>query len=465
MACFAFALGASAFIIGLMAAIPLLAQLAQLPAIGLVERVRQRRKITVIAVSTSRLIILLLALVPYLSDRSLQLALLLVAQLAITLLGSVSGCSLNSWLHQLLPRSSLGTLFARRLFWSTVLASSGVLVAGQLIQHWPFAESLHAYSVAFAAAGAAGFISSHYLSKVPEPQMPPRAGPALPVLAIIRSPFRDANFRRLILFMGSWNVAANMAAPFLAVYLLRQLGYQMGTVTALWIVSQVANALTLYLWGRISDRLSNKGILAVALPVYFGCIIAFPFAALPEPHALTLPLLVLIHVLMGAAQGGIGLATGNLGLKLAPQGQGTAYLANVTLIGSLSGGVASVLGGALAGGFEAAKLTLVLQWTSLGGGGEFAVLRFQHWEFLFGLSFLLGFYVLHALSRIREGTETSQREVMQHFMTEAARSLDQFSPLQGLRTVLLFPIGWLAERRKRPRSPQTALQPIPRSAP
>ena len=49
-----------------------------------------------------------------------------------------------------------------------------------------------------------------------------------------------------------------MAAPFLAVYLLQQLGYALSTVTTLRVASQVANALTLYLWGRLSDRFSNK---------------------------------------------------------------------------------------------------------------------------------------------------------------------------------------------------------------
>ena len=41
---FAVALGASPIFIGVLAAIPFLAQVAQLPAIALVERLRQRRK-------------------------------------------------------------------------------------------------------------------------------------------------------------------------------------------------------------------------------------------------------------------------------------------------------------------------------------------------------------------------------------------------------------------------------------
>jgi MFS family permease len=449
---FAVELGASASIIGLLAAIPFLAQLSQLGAMALVERVRERRKITVLAVSASRALILGLALIPFLPGRSLQLSALVGAQVAIALLGSVAGCALNSWLHQLVPRDSLGALFSKRLFWSTVLSSLGALSAGYLVQQWPGVDKAQAYSIAFVAAGAAGFVSSHYLTRVPEPMMP-AGGAGVSLLELLRTPFLDADFRGVIVFMASWNLASNIAAPFITVYLLRQMGYELGTVTTLWMAGQVATALTLYLWGRLSDRLSNKAILSVALPAYFASLMALAFAALPAPHVLTLPLLYLIHIVMGTASGGIGLATGNLGLKLAPQGHGTAYLTAVGLAGSLAAGIAALAGGTLADWFAARELSLTFHWTSPGQTQQVTLLQFRHWEFLFGISFALGFYVLHRLSRIREGEEHSERTVVQQFVIEAVRSLDQLSPIEGLRTVILLPFGRLRERRLKPRAP------------
>lgn len=446
---FALELGATPFIIGLLAAIPFFAQFAQLPAIALVERVRQRRKIAVLAVSISRAMILTLAAIPFIGDPPLQLAALILAQLLITMCGSVGGLSVNSWMHQLLKNEPLGELFSRRLFWSTVLASLGATLAGQLVHHWPYADPVHGYSVAFVLAAVAGVVSTYYLTRVPEP---PMARPAAPVAAMIRAPFRDSNFRKVIVFMGSWNFASNLAAPFITVYLIRQMGYPLATVTTLWVTSQVANALTMYLWGRLSDRLSNKAILAVALPAYFGCLVALPFSALPVPHGLTLPIIYFIHFVMGAASGGIGLATGNLGLKLAPQGQGTAYLANVSLVGSLAGGLAAMTGGALADWFESRELALYLHWAGPGRSTALTVLQFQHWEFLFAVSFALGVYVMHALSRIKEGREHSERQVIQQFAAEAIRTLDQLSPIEGLRAAILFPFGRLGERRRQPRT-------------
>jgi MFS family permease len=446
---FALELGATPWHIGLLAAIPFLAQVAQLPAIALVERIRQRKKIAVIAVSISRVAISLLAVLALIPDPKTALYALLAAQVCITLLGSLGGCAVNSWLHQLLAAQGLGELFSRRLFWSTVLASLGALAAGYAVQHWPETQRLHAYSLSFAAAGLVGFISIYYLLQVPEPQMQ-RTGPPTPLLAMLRAPFADAGFRPVIVFMASWNFASNLAAPFITVYLLKQLDYGMSTVTTLWISSQAANATTMYLWGRLSDRLSNKAILSVAVPIYLGCVVGLPFAALPDVHALTLPLLYLIHITMGAAAGGITLATGNLGLKLAPQGRGTAYLGAVGLAAAAAAGIAAMAGGGFADWFSVRGLNVVVQWTAPGAAREITVMKFRHWEFLFGLSFLCGWYVLHALSRIKEGPEHSERMVIQQLLTEASRSISQLSSVDGLKGMML-PLGRLRDRRLKPR--------------
>jgi hypothetical protein len=452
LAGFAVALDAGPLVIGLLAAIPFAAQSVQLPAIALVEYVRQRRRITVVAATAARALILALAIVPWIAPQA-RIGVLLAMQLVITVLGSIAGCAFNSWLHQLLPRESLGAFFARRLFWATSLACVGSLGAGLVVDYWPWGEHLRAYSVTFAVAGAAGFVSSWFLTRVPEPAMA-SGGPHVSIVAKMRSPFQDANFRRVLVFMGAWNFASNLSVPFLTVYLMRQLGYSLSTVTTLWVSSQVANAFTLYLWGRLSDRLSNKAVLAAALPVYFGCVLGLVFTTLPERHGLTLALLYLVHVVMGAAAGGIGLATGNIGLKLAPQGQGTAYLAAISLVGSVAGGLAPVLGGALAEWFEASQLAVLVRWASGERSGEIKVLAFAHWEFLFAISAALGLYAAHALSRIREGEEHSERAVMQQFALEAMRTVNHISSIGGMLGNLSA-FGRLFERRLYSRRTET----------
>lgn len=442
---FALSLGAGPMTVGLLAAIPLMAQAVQLPTIVLVERVRQRKRIGVLMLTLARSVIFTLALLPFLPDSVPRLPLLVAAQVVITVLSSAASCAVNAWFHQLLPAEGLGAFFARRLLVATGMACVGTLGAGYLVDNPPMGEPLLAYALAFCGAGLAGLTSSWYLAKAPEPQMHD-AGPPVTLLAQIKGPLKDHNFRRVLMLLGGWNLASNLAAPFLTVYLMRQLGYGLGTVTTLWVTSQMANALTLYSWGRISDRLSNKAILAVAMPAYFACTLGLVFTQAGEHPGAQLALLYLVHVVMGAAGGGISLATGNLGLKLAPQGKGTAYLATIGLVSAVAGGMGPMLGGAIASWFEASELSVVMRWVLPGTAAEVSVLQFEHLEFIFALSALLGLYVLHALSLVQEGEEVSERRVMQELALEAFRSVNHLSSIGGVLGNV-FTFERLTERR------------------
>jgi MFS family permease len=446
LAAFALELHASASQIGLLAAIPFIAQVAQLPAIVLIERVRQRRKIAVLAIGASRVLIIALALVPLAVSPDNGLAWLIALHSGISALIAVGQCAVNCWLHQLIPQERLGDFFSRRLFWGTVFACAGTLGAGLFIESLPPEGRLRAYAWLFAGAAVSGFIHTYYVSQAPEPRMLD-AGPATSIVSRLSGPLRDRNFRRMLVFSGAWNIASNLAAPFVTVYLIRQLGYPLTTVTMLWVVSQVAYALTLYLWGRVADRLTNKAVLAVALPVYFACTLGLVFSDNIGDGTAQRGVLMLLHAVMGAASGGIGLASGNLGLKLATRDNATAYLAAIGLMTALAGGVAPLAGGAIAQAFEASQLTFLVRWESAGADTEATMLSFAHWEFLFAISAALGLYVMHALSRIQEGPEVSERVVIQQFGLEALNVLHQLSSIGGVLGSL-FPFERLSERRR-----------------
>jgi MFS family permease len=428
---FALSLGADPMTIGLLAAIPFVAQAAQLPTIYLVERARQRKLIGVASVTAARVLIILLSLLPFISAAELRVPLLVTAHLLIAVLGSVAACAINSWLHQLIPGDSLGTFFGKRLLIASALSCGATLLAGLVVDHAPSGRAELAYAAVFVGAGLAGFLSSACLARTPEPTMA-ASGPPASLTQMLREPLRDANFRRLLVMLGAWNLASNLAAPFLTVYLIQQLDFSLSTVTTLWVSSQLANAAALYLWGRLSDRLSNKAILAVALPVYFISLLGLVFVGAGMRGDMQLVMLYLLHVLMGAATGGIGLATGNIGLKLAPQGRGTSYLAAIGTVSAVLGGAAPILGGAIAQLLSSSQLSVVVRWVSPSLSHEVSVLSFAHWEFLFVLSSLLGLFVLRALWRVSEGSDISERIVIQEMGLEVLRTVNQLSSIGGV---------------------------------
>jgi MFS family permease len=184
------------------------------------------------------------------------------------------------------------------------------------------------------------------------------------LLALLRRPLADANFRSLIVFLGVWNFAVNLAAPFFTVFMLTTLGMDMTFVMAMTVTSLIANVSVLRLWGRYVDRFSNKSILAVCGPVFILAIFAWTFTAFPDKHPYTVPLLIVIHVVMGVSTAGVTLASGNIGLKLAPRGEATSYLALLSLVGALSAGIAPIIGGLFADFFAKRELALFVQWFS-----------------------------------------------------------------------------------------------------
>jgi MFS family permease len=442
---FALKLGASNFVIGLLAAIGPLSQLLQLPSILLVERIRNRRAITVVAAGLGRLSWLLVALAAFFLPQKAALTVLLFSLIAASALGAVSGCSWNSWMRDLIPQDILGSFFSKRMRVAAAVGIALSLLAAvylDLWKKWLSDYELQGYSILFLLGFVAGAVGVYFLTKTPEPGMASSEhGPG--ILRLLSRPFKDGNFRKLIAFMSSWNFAVNLAGPFFMVYMLKRLGLSMSFIIGLSIISQIMNFAFLKVWGRFTDRFSNKSVLAICGPLFILAILAWTFTTMPEKHFLTIPLLILIHVVMGLASAGVSLASGNIGLKLAPKGQATAYLATNTVVNSVAAGIAPILGGKFADFFAGRELAWTLKYTSPTGEFTLPTLNLQQWDFFFALAFLVGLYSLHRLAMIKEVGEVEEKVVVNELFNEMRGQVRTLSSIEGLRQMVSFPFAML----------------------
>jgi hypothetical protein len=222
---FAVALGAGNFAIGVLAAVPFCVQLLQIPGVLLVERLRGRRAISVWSTGFGRTFLLGAALSPVLGP-SFSVATLIVCLAIYQAMAAIAGCAWNSWMRDLVPSSQYGRFFGRRSMATTALSITLALLGGVLVDTWKRYVPSHdvfGYSILFAIAGIIGFVGVYLLHITPDPPMAPAEKMANP-FAVLLAPLRETNFRRLIIFLSSWNFAANLAAPFFTVYLLKTLG-------------------------------------------------------------------------------------------------------------------------------------------------------------------------------------------------------------------------------------------------
>jgi MFS family permease len=440
---FAVKLEASNLVIGLLAAIGPLSQLLQLPAIFLVEKVRNRRAITVLSATLSRLCWFLVALIPFLFSAKTGLAFLLLAMVSAGALGAISGCSWNSWMRDLIPEKILGSFFSKRMRIATAVGIALSIVAAVFLDSWKKflpGHEIHGFSILFFCGFLAGTAGLYFLSKTPEKRMLPPVE-KMKIFRLLSSPFKDENFRKLIAFMCSWNFAVNLAGPFFMVYMLKRLNLSMSFIIGLSIVSQVMNFLFLKIWGKYTDRFSNKSVLAVCGPLFILAILAWTFTTMPEKYFLTIPLLVAIHVVTGLSSAGVSLASGNISMKLAPEGRATAYLATNTIVNSVAAGIAPILGGKFADFFSGRELAWTLEYTSPGGKLSLPTLNLQQWDFFFALAFLIGLYSLHRLSMIKEAGEVEEKIVAQELMSEVRSQVKILSSVEGLRQMVSFPFS------------------------
>ena len=440
---FAVKLGASNLVIGLLAAIGPLAQLLQLPSIFIVEKIRNRRLIAVAAAALSRFCWLMIALSPFIFPAKIAIAVLLILLAAVSAFGAVSGCSWNSWMRDLIPENVLGSFFSRRMRISTGVGIALSILAAVYLDFWKkqFPEQeLAGYSILFLLGFAAGVLGVFFLAKTPEIRMP-QVQERIHILKLLALPFRDENFRKLIAFMCSWNFAVNLAGPFFMVYMLKRLGLGMSFIIGLSIVSQVMNFLFLKIWGKYTDRFSNKSVLAISGPLFICSILAWTFTTMPEKYFLTIPLLIVIHMVMGMSSAGVSLASGNISLKLAPKGQATAYLATNTIVNSVAAGIAPILGGKFADFFAGRELAWTLNYKSPTGEFILPTLNLQQWDFFFALAFVIGLYALHRLAMVKEAGEVEEGIVAQELFTEVRTQVRILSSVEGVRQMVSFPFS------------------------
>jgi MFS family permease len=342
-------------------------------------------------------------------------------------------------MRDLVPQKVMGAYFAKRLAIATAVGAVLTLVAGFVADNgktW-FNQETTGYCLVFLVGIAAGMVGLLFLALTPEPRMKP--APSTGVWAAFAEPFRDANFRNLLIFLGTWNFAINFSAPFFTVYMLRRLGMTMTAITALIVLSQAMNVLFFRLWGRAADRFANKPILGLSGFLFVLSIAAWPFTTMPDPYFLTWPMLILIHLLGGISTAGVAISGGNIALKLAPYGRATAYLAANGFICGIAATLAPLLGGLASDFFQEKQLHLSLTWLAGPGRHDLPAIRVEGLDFLFVMSALMGMFSLHRLLAVREEGEVEEAIVVSELLAGFRQKIKHVSSVGGLRNLAVFP--------------------------
>ncbi|MDE2768997.1 MAG: MFS transporter, partial [Chloroflexota bacterium] len=448
LAAFALLLGASNVHIGILTALPPILQPVQLIAVVLIERLRMRKPFAVMSYFIAYAAWIPVALIPFILEVPHAGAVTLL--LVFVALRGIAQAFLNpswiGWIRDIVPQDVMGSFFSQRMRIATIAAAVAGLVGAFYIDWWagrvPEPEKIYGYSYAMLFGSILlGFGAVGFMARMPEPRMVAPEGQRPTIAQMLAAPLRDANYRQLMSFLMVWSLASQLAVPFFSVYMLTKLEMPLSAVVGLAVLSQATSVLFVNVWGGYVDRFGSKVVLSISSSLYLLVILGWTFTTTPEAHALTVPLLIVLHFLIGIASAGINLASTTIRMKMAPQAQSTSYLTGASLAASLGAGIGPILGGAFVDFFSVRRFEISIEWVDPARTVEFPAVFLTGYDFLFALAFLFGLATLSVLGRVREEGESNREAVMSELAAQTRENLRVLNSVPGMNLVGSLPLG------------------------
>ena len=435
-------LGATNVQIGVLAALPSFSSIFQLVAIRLLQKYNNRRAIVVVCTICARIPLLVIGLLPLVFSKGTSIPVLIFLLFFYYFFGSVSGANWNSWMKDLVPEKKLGTYFSHRTRLTqtlNVVLSPLIALSLDYIKRVHPAIQLPAYSIMFIVGGLIGLSAAYLLSRTPEPvSYLPKGN----MFKLFKKPLTDKNYRKLLFFNSFWSFSLNIATPFFTVFMLKTLNLPLSYIIAFGIMGQIAGIFAIKIWGKNSDKYSNKTIIKIAAPLYILCILSWPFAAMAPSFIFVALVVAVINLLSGIATSGINLSIGNIGLKLASKDQAIVYLTVKNMVVACFASLGPIVGGFLADYFANRSFVWNFQWQGPHGVSIIPLLQLHNLSFLFIIGGVLAFIALKSVSYISEEGEISKdqavSEIRSGFKDEFKNRLKRESILSLLHSPVHF---------------------------
>jgi len=268
---FARSLGASTAAFGVLAAMPYLAMLIQLPASYCVESLQRRKPFFLVTTHAQRLLWVLVACVPWVCGWlgcGGQVAALLGLVTVACLLGACAAPAWWAWLSMIVPERVRGRYMARRATLGLLLSMPAALLVG-LALDWASVHGtvavLQACTLIFLVGAACGVMDIRVIDRrVDEPTRPVRPA-GMSLRAIIAEPLANPGFRRYLAYIAVLNCSVGMLTGYLWLYVLEEAGAAKSVASLILLVCPSLGLLVATnAWGRLIDRYGCKATLLCA---------------------------------------------------------------------------------------------------------------------------------------------------------------------------------------------------------
>ena len=419
-------LGATPLQFGVLSAIGQLSQVFQPLGVAITRKMTSRKGVVVGLVSAGRAIAFLYGLLPFLLPSEAAMWAFLPLFFIATSLQAVGGNAWIGWISDIIPLEVRGRFFARR---SQYMMPVGLLTGyvfsvfvdmfaperGGIAQAIVSAvgnaalfasENLpQAFVAMMFIAAVLGLVGARILMLQPERAKPVETDS---FRAILAEPFRDRNFRKLLVFGVWWMLVVGIGGPFWGPFMIQKLNMPLINIQIYGTIQSLAALIALRPWGLLIDQFGNKTAMRIAIVMGGINPIVWVFAT-PENHWFV----YLEAATSGVMWAGAGIVATNFVLAVAPDSKRQIYSG---VFGAFSG-VAMMVTLLLSGAFLPSPMTV------LG-------LHLQPEQVLFGLGGLLRWTTHIPLSWVHEprgeSVGSAVRYARQYARTQMASVQDRF---------------------------------------
>lgn len=328
-------LGFSSEQIGFVTAIPSLTLIVQVfIAFGMARWNNRRRLITSLAIA-NRTLWVMTGLIPLLFPAASWFWTYVILYFISYICAQSAGVVWTSVMADIVPAAVRGRYFGIRNTIHWAAASLTLLLAGQWMQRHVGGEG---FVLLFLVSAVCVAWNGWELSRYPNPPMVSSSSGSR---ALLMKPLRDRAFLSATLFITVFLFVQNVIVPLFSYSMLNILHLSYSSVTLITMFQNIVMMASYIFWGNLNAKYPARTLLLWTFPlIAASCVVWLGMAALP-----VLPVLVVVHLLLGFGLGGYNLLNFNFLIGDTPKSERPMYVAVFSALTGFAGFLGPIIGG------------------------------------------------------------------------------------------------------------------------
>ncbi len=332
-------LNASSQAIGFVLAVPPLANILQLAAAFIMQRMENRKLWMALASIVHRTMWVLTGVIPFVLPDAYQVPVFIVMFLISFMNASFGGVVWASLVSDMVPAQVRGRYFGIRNTIHWAFASITLLLGGQILEQ--AASQRAGFVILYGIAAVCTLWNAFELFKYPNPPFE-KSSEKSGVSQLLR-PVRDRSFMMATSFIALFILLQNIAVPLFSFVMLEVLDVSYTQLTVVTTVQMIVMMISYYFWGNLNARYRTITLLLWSLPILaLSCLLWIGMEFLP-----VMVVLVLVHIALGIGQGGYNLLNFNFIIGDTPKADRPMYIGLFAALTGVTGFIGPLIGGAI----------------------------------------------------------------------------------------------------------------------